>query len=201
MAVSDYASILTEVNSHTDRTYTQAQIDTFIGLFEADAQLELGPNYQRETSSTLTVTSGSATLPTGFVRAIEATHATYGRIDEASIGAVRDRRVWDTSGIPEIYAVTGTTVETAPSFTGSLTFDYESTFAPLTSSNTSNWLITAAPQSYFWGVMGQARAFQKDFTTAAALGGMALGVVRKVVERSVVAQFGRASVKISGSTP
>ncbi len=201
MAVTNYASILTEVNSHTDKTYTQAQIDTFIGLFEADAQLELGPSYQRETSATVAVASGVGLLPTGFIRPISLSHATYGVLDMTTRDALIAYNPNGSSGIPTKWAIQGDSLYVAYGLDANYTLNYEGSFAPLTSTNTTNWLITSAPQAYFWGVMGQARAFQKDLSGAAALGAMAMGVVSKLARQSMIGQFGRTSLKIRGATP
>lgn len=201
MAVTDYASIRTEINSHADRSYTQAQIDTFIGLFEADAQLELGPNYQRETSTTVAVASGSGSLPTGFVRPISLSHATYGVLDLKTRDALIAYNPTGASGVPTQWAIEGTSLYVAYALDADYTLHYEGRFAPLTSLNTTNWLIVAAPQAYFWGVLAQVRAYQKDFQNAAVLGAKAMDVVRKVVAQSMGGQFARASLNIRGATP
>lgn len=201
MAVTDYASIRTEINLHADRTYSQSQIDTFIGLFEADAQLELGPNYQRETSATVAVASGTGSLPAGFIRPISLSHATYGVLDLKTRDALIAYNPTGAAGIPTQWAIEGASLYVAFSMDGSYTLNYEGAFAPLTSLNTTNWLLALAPQSYFWGVMAQVKAFQKDFQNAAILGAKAMDVVRKVAGQSMSGQFARASLKLHGPTP
>jgi hypothetical protein len=201
VAITDYSSLSTAINDFPERSYTQGEIDRFIGLAEGQFRLYLGPNFAKETSTTLSVTSGSATLPTGFVRALSMVHATYGVITEKPIAAVRERRVWDASGIPDIYAITSTTVEVAPSFTGSLTFDYEGTLTGLSASNTTNWLITNAPQAYLTMCLSMEKAYNEDWATAGNLEARALGILTDLGIQSMVAQLGRSGVHLPGSTP
>jgi hypothetical protein len=201
MAVTDYASIRTELNNFTERSYSEAQVDTFIGLWEGDLNLHLGPNYERETSATVSFTSGSASQPSGFLRPISLVHTTYGKLTGKPIGVVRERRILDTSGIPDIFAITGTTIELAPTYTGDLTLDYAAKLTGLSSGNTSNWLLAAAPQAYFWGVCAQAKAFEEEWPLAAALEARAKAIVDELSTQATVAQYGRSSVTIAGATP
>src|SRR5690606_33765822 len=136
--------------------------DQIIGLAEAEFRLHLDPHFSREASATLAFTAGSAAIPTGFVRPLALTNATYGPLDEASIGYVRKRRIGLTTGIPDCFAVTGSTIEVAPVYTGDLLLDFESTLTALSSSNTTNWLITAAPQAYLAMCMFFGKAKDED---------------------------------------
>jgi hypothetical protein len=201
VAITDYASLSTAVNDFTERAYDQGTLDRFIGLAEAEFRLSLGPNFARETSTTITATSGSAPLPAGFLRPVSLIHLTYGPLSEGTIAAVRERRVWDTSGIPDMFAVTGSTVEVAPSYTGSLTLDYEGTLTGLSSGNTTNWLITNAPQAYLKMVIAMSKAFEEDYQSAATFTASAMQNLTDLGIQSMVAQLGRARPQISGMTP
>lgn len=200
-AITDYASLTAAIGDFTDRTYTAGETDRFIGLAEGEFRLYLGPNFAKETSATLTVTAGSAPLPTGFVRALSLVHTTYGDLDAKSLDYIRSRRVWDSSGVPDSYAITGSTVEVAPIFTGSLTFDYEGTLAGLSGGNATNWLITNAPQAYLTMCLSMEKAFNEDWSAASALRSSAMQTLNDLGVQSMVAQFGRASVRIPGATP
>lgn len=199
-AVTDYASLTAAINDWTERSYSSALTDQFIALAEGEFRLHLGPHFAKEASTDLTFASGSAALPTGFVRPLSLVHATYGELTEASIGAVRERRVWDTSGIPTIYAVTGSTIETASTYTGSLTFDYEGTLTGLSGASTTNWLITNAPQAYLGMCLHFAKARDED-PSAPTYKASALQTLDDLGVQSMVAQAGRAAVTIPGMTP
>jgi len=198
--ITDYASLTAAISDWDERTWTAAQTDEFIGLAEAEFRLYFGPNYAKETSATLPFTTGSATLPSGYVRALSLTHATYGALDQKPLGVIRERRVWDATGIPDCYAVTASSIEVAPSFTGDLTLDYEGTLAGLSSGNTTNWLITNAPQAYLQMCLHFAKAKMED-PAATAYKAMALATLDDLSAQSVVGQYGRATVTLPGSTP
>lgn len=196
--VTDYTTLAAAIDTWDERTHDS---DELIGLAEAEFRLYLGPNFAKETSATLTFASGSAALPAGYVRTLALTHSVYGSLGQRSIGAVRSRRIADASGIPDIFAITGSTVETAPSYTGDLTFDYEGTLAGLTSSNATNWLITNAPQAYLSMCLSMAKAKFEDYQSAAVLRSQAISTLNDLGIQSMVGQLSRASVTIPGATP
>jgi hypothetical protein len=196
--VTDYTTLSAAIDTWDERTHDS---DELIGLAEAEFRLYLGPNFAKETSTTLTFASGSAALPAGYVRTLALTHSVYGTLGQRSIGAVRSRRIADASGIPDIFAITGSTVETAPSYTGDLTFDYEGTLAGLTSANATNWLITNAPQAYLSMCLSMAKAKFEDYQSAAVLRSQAISTLNDLGIQSMVGQLSRASVTIPGATP
>ncbi len=200
MTITTYATLTAALSDWAERTYTAAQTDEAIGLAEADFRIYFGPSYATETSGTLTFTAGSATLPTGLVRVLSLVHATYGGLRQRSAGAVREQRVWDTSGIPTIYAVEGTTIITAALYTGDLTLDYEGTLTGLSGSNTTNWLITYAPQAYLQMGLHFLKLREED-PAADSYKARSLATLQELGIQSVVVQQSRASVTIPGMTP
>lgn len=196
-AITDYTTLAAAIDTWDERTHDSAEL---IGLAEAEFRLHFDPHFSREASVTLAFTAGSAAIPTGFVRPLALTSTTYGPLVEASIGHVRERRVWLSTGIPDCFAITGSTVEVAPIYTGNLTFDFEGTLTGLSVSNATNWLITAAPQAYLAMCMFFAKAKFED-PNAGNYRAQALSTVDDLVRQSTVAQYGRASVKLRGATP
>jgi len=199
-AITDYTTLVAAVQDWAERSDFDA--DEIIGLAEADFRIEFGPNFALETAgTTLTFASGAAALPAGFLRPIALTHSTYGPLTEATLGRVRERRVWDSSGIPNIYAVTGASVLVAPSYDGDLTLEYEGSLIGLSGGNTTNWLVTNAPQAYLSMCKSYAMARAEDYAQAATLRALALGTLNSLGIQSMVAQLSRASVRIPGATP
>lgn len=200
MAVSDYASIRTEVNAWSERAYTSGEVDTFIGLAEADFNIALGPNYVRETSATVTTNgSGVASLPSGFVRFIALAHATYGNIELVSWDALTAYNATGAAGIPTKCAISGSSIKVADVYAGDLTLTYGATLTGLTSSNTTNWLISKAPQIYFWGVMGHAAAHEEDFEKAAVYAAKTAEALSGLTRQSMAAQYGRAALRLKAA--
>ena len=196
-AITNYTSLAATIDEWDERTHDSAQL---IGLAEAEFRLHLTPSYAKEASTNLTFVSGSAAIPSGFVRPLSLTSETYGALEEKGIGYVRERRTYQASGIPDCYALTATTIEVAPSYDGDLTFDFEANLTGLSASNETNWLITNGPQAYLAMCMYFAKAKFED-PNAGSYYAQAINTVDALTMQSTVAQYGNASMTLRGATP
>lgn len=194
--ITNYTTLAAAIDDWEER---DLDADELIGLAEAEFRVHLGPHYARETSATVTFTGGSASLPTGFVRPLAMTHSTYGEIDLVTLAQVRKRRL-NATGIPSVYAVTGSTLEVGPSYTGNLTFDYEAKLTGLDGSNATNWLITNAPHVYLDMCRFYAKSKFED-PNAVAFRAAALANLDLLVEQSTIAKYGQAGAVLRGCTP
>jgi hypothetical protein len=196
-AITNYTTLAAAIDDWDDRDHDP---DEIIGLAEAEFRLYFGPNFAKETSTAaLAFTAGSAALPAGYIRTLDLTHSVYGGLTQSTIGAVRNRRLAPT-GIPDIFAIFGSTIEVGPAYTGTLLFDYEGSLAGLTSINLTNWLITNAPQAYLSMCLHFAKAKFED-PSAPTYKMTALKTLEDLGIQSMVAQLSRASVTIPGATP
>lgn len=195
--ITNYTTLAAAIDDWEER---DLDADELIGLAEAEFRIHLGPHYARETSATVTFTSGSASLPAGFVRPIAMTHATYGEIGLVTLAHVRKRRVYDASGIPSVYAVTSSTLECAPTFSGDVTFDHEATLTGLDGSNATNWLITNAPHVYLDMCRFYAKSKFED-PNAVAFRAASLANLDLLVDQSTIAKYGQAGAVLRGCTP
>jgi hypothetical protein len=200
-AVTDYATLSTAINDFTDEAFSSGDLDRIIGLAESAIRLYLPPNFAKQASTTLAFTTGSAALPSGYIRAISLVHTTYGGLTQRDIGAVRQLRVFDTSGIPSIYAMTGATVEVASSYTGNLTLDYEGSLTGLSSGNTTNWLVTNAPHVYLQACIAVQKFYRMDMGNFAGMQQAVGQVLNDLGFQSIVGGFGRAGLTLPGATP
>jgi hypothetical protein len=197
MTIAQYSDVRTELNSFTDRAYSQAQVDTFLQLFEADVRTWLGGAYRRATSITVTTDAdGLGSLPSGFIRPIALKYSTYGNLQLVTWDALTDYNPDDSGGVPEVWAILGTQFKVAPVIAGSFTLDYEGTLTGLGTNNATNWLLTAAPQAYFWGVYSQAEAYEKKFDVAAGAEAKAKSAIAALGMQMMAGQFGRASLRL-----
>lgn len=203
MAVTSYSTLSSAITDWAERPdWTSTNTDELIALAEAEFRLHFGPNFAKETTATVSFTSGSGTIPTGLVRVLSLTHTTYGQLTESTIAAVRERRISDTtSSIPAIYTLFGSTIEIGPAYTGNLTLDYEGTLTGLSGTNTTNWLITNAPQAYLSMCLSFGKAKMEDYQGAALLRASSLQTLEDLGIQSNVAQRGRSQVRIPGMTP
>lgn len=197
-AITNYTTLAAALPDWAERS--DFDVDEMIGLAEAEFRLHFTPNFAKNDTATLAIVSGSVALPAGLIRVLDLSHATYGALTEASIGAVRERRLNNNTGIPSIYAVTGSTIEIGPSYDGDLTIDFEGTLVGLSGSNLTNWLIINAPMAYLAMCLHFIKAKFED-PSAPSYKQSALGTLEALGIQSMVATQGRASVRIPGSTP
>lgn len=203
MAVTSYSTLSSAITDWAERPdWTSTNTDELIALAEAEFRLHFGPNFAKETTATVSFTSGSGTIPTGLVRVLSLTHTTYGQLTESTIAAIRERRISDTtSSVPAIYTLFGSTIEIGPAYTGNLTLDYEGTLTGLSGNNATNWLITNAPQAYLSMCLSFGKAKMEDYQGAALLRASSLQTLEDLGIQSNVAQRGRSQVRIPGLTP
>jgi len=82
-------------------------------------------------------------------------------LDLISHNDLLDRKASTTSGRPQYYAVTGEQFEflPAPDDTYNAELVYFAELEALSDSNTSNWLLTTAPDVYLYGTLAHSAPF------------------------------------------
>jgi hypothetical protein len=205
MAITTYATLRTELNNFTERSYTTDQVDTFCGLAEAKFNRILGPQHRRETTGTLnTDTSGEVALPADFLAMRSIVRDLAGSVPLIAVG-------WETlltlnpdevSGTPVNYAINGTTLKVAPICDDNFNIVYWAKLSGLSSAgNSTNWLIALAPDAYLFMVMGVAAAMREEWATAQGMEDKATDIVRELIGQSTVAQYANAEMILPGYTP
>lgn len=202
--ISTYATLLSEIDSWDERSYTTGEKEGFIQVFETEANILLGADYRRTTTATVnTDANGEGTLPTGFVSMRSVVRDVVGSAPliqtswHALIG-MNPNRVSDDA---THFAVRGTTLKVVPITDDNFLCTYDSTLTGITSSNTTNWLLTACPNAYLYGCLGAAAAFNKSFGEAATWRSLAAGIVEAFVGQGNVGQYGNAEIFIDSPTP
>lgn len=164
MAISTYAELKTAIANWLARDDLTAYLDDFVTLFEAAANRRLGKARirQMETSTTLTPSAGSATLPTDYLdwRRVTWAGSPKSELDYVHPSYLQAFNPSDESDTPQIFTIEGSTLKIAKLSTTSLTFDYFQKISAL--SGTVNWLFTAHPDLYLFGSLCEAEAFNKD---------------------------------------
>ncbi len=164
MAISTYAELQAAIASWLARDDLTAYIPDFITLFEAAACRKLKVRLQ-ETTTTLTPSSGVATVPSDYLGYRRVTW-TGSPSHELSYVAptIYSGYLESGSGIPSVFTIEGSNLRVAPSDDTALTFDY---FQRLTTVSSSlNWLFTNHPDAYLFGSLCEANAFNKDVDAA-----------------------------------
>jgi hypothetical protein len=163
---TDYASLKTEVADFYNRSDLTSVIDTFIDLAEAEMQRKL-KLLEFETTGTVTVTSGSGTVPTGFLGA--RTLSWSANPERVLTYLTPDKLATINASSPSFvsyYTITGTTIKFADDMSGTLNITYMARFTPLSGSNTTNAIITNHPGAYLSGSLKYAAIYCKDLDAA-----------------------------------
>lgn len=167
MAISTYSELQTAIGNWLNRGDLTDRIPEFIALAEArmnrDNRLRVEDAVIR---ATLSVSGQFTTLPTGFQRMIncELQVTPVQALEYKTPQAMDAVRSADATGRPRFYCVHGAELELAPAPDGTYTLGliYYRNIPALSDSDTTNWLLTAAPDLYLYASLSESAPFQKD---------------------------------------
>ena len=200
MALDSYSELTTAIGTWTERTYTSGQTDEFILLAEAAANRKLRQDFRRRASATITTDSdGLATLPTGFIGMTSLVRGVTGSLPlvQVSWDALITRNPYADADDALVYAIYGTTLRVSPVVAGDFTAVFSKVLTGLSASNTTNWLLTLAPDYYLFGCRAAQCAFEEDESRATFYSNAAAGVLDDLIAMGNVAEFGNAEVTLA----
>jgi hypothetical protein len=163
MAITTYAELLTAVANwaHRDDTTFTDRVPEFVKLAEARFNRELRTTDMLETMTTTALSSGAASLPTGFLAWAEL------RLDGDVDYTLQPKSLeWiraqdnNSSRSAQYFAVTGSQVVCWPP-SGSIKGTYYKEI-PNLADNSTNWLLTAHPDLYLFATLTEAAIFTQD---------------------------------------
>lgn len=182
MSITSYTTLLAAVNSDygwLHRDDLDDRMPEFVQLTESALQVRC-KILDFETSATVTVTSGTGTLPTDWVGA----RSLYWSGDLAKpltyITPDRFDALRNDNATPSFYTITGTSLKVAPSASGDLVATYLARFTPISASNETNVLITRFPDVYLWGVMTHASLYLQDDAAYQKYGQLFSGAIDRI---------------------
>lgn len=204
MSFDSYSALSTAVGSWEERTFTSAETDEFIVLAESKANRRLARHWARQATQTITTdASGYVDLPTGFLGLASLkqdllgtrpmTQVSWDMIAMINPNADANRALY--------YAISGTQLRVAPVCADDFIATFDKTVAALSSTNTTNWLLSLAPDYYLFACQAGAAAKYKAYQEAAMLQGQADNILEELVSQANVAQLGNAELIMSGCTP
>ena len=205
MALDQYSTLSTAIGTWEDRTFTTAETDEFILLTEALANRRLAADFRRRATSTVnTDSSGVGTLPTGFVGLTSVTRNVLGSVPlkQVSYAAYIERNPYQISDDAQVFTLlSATQFAVAPVTDDDFVFRFSKIVTALSSGNTTNWLLTLAPDFYLFGCQAAAAAKWKSYQEAAMLEGKAISVLDELVSQGNVAEYGAAEMTLDMVTP
>lgn len=167
MAISTYAELQTACANWLSRIDLTARIPEFIAMAEAKFQRNLRLR-QMETRVTATAAEYMS-LPTDY---LEMRNIKLNTVPKVALKLIdpgfADAYYTAATDRPLYYALQGNEVRLvpAPDSTYTVEIDYFAKIPALSDSNTSNWLLTLAPDAYLYGTLLEALIEVQDMARA-----------------------------------
>jgi hypothetical protein len=161
MALSTYTELQSSIAAWSYRTDLTTIIPDFIALTESDMQIRC-KLMEFESSATLAVVSGVATLPTDFKGHRAAYLDGNQKTPLRYVTPDRFDAVSNNSGTGLYFTITDDTFKMAPMSDGSVVLTYHAKFTPLSGSNASNSILANYPDAYLYGSLIQMARYTKD---------------------------------------
>jgi hypothetical protein len=168
MALSTYAELKTSVADWLNRSDLTAAIADFISLAEAQMERVLR-NRNMLTRGTGNITTEYTALPTDFLDGLTLKLTGTNPITPLQFETLNSldqlqNTTYLSSGKPLFYAIIGSNfrVLPVPDSTYAYELDYYAKLAKLSATNTTNWLLTQAPDIYLYGSLLQAAPYLQN---------------------------------------
>lgn len=165
MALANYSDLKSAVADWLVRSDLTSRIPDFIALAEARINRELRVREMIATE-TGTVSSQTLAIPSDFVEALRFTLDTASDIplEYRPFEDAERRNAGNSSGQPAMFAVVGSEFRLYPTPDSDYTYtlDFYQRVPALSDTNTTNWLLTKAPDLYLFGALAEAAPFLLD---------------------------------------
>ena len=161
MAITSYSTLISAVKTYLNRSdISDAQIKEFISLAEASFNRVLRTRNQI-TRSTSDISTQFVSQPTDLLELynIQLNSDPIVRLEQVSLSKMDElKSASSTTGKPRYFAITGADFEfyPAPDTTYEIEVIYYKSIAPLSDSNTDNFLLTNQVDIYLFGTLVQA---------------------------------------------
>lgn len=158
MSIATYSDLVGAVGDWLDRDDLAARAPDFIALAEARLN-RLLDDPDMELTATTVASGASTTLPDDFGSMVSISTGSGRHL--SAMSAVDFSGIDQTiSGTPRFYCLVDGSITFAPAdAAATITMVYRRTIPALTATNTTNWLLTRAPDVYLYASLVQASAF------------------------------------------
>jgi hypothetical protein len=161
MTISSYFDLAASVQKWTHRDDLSDVIPDFIYLVENRLNRELRLS-QQETKASLSIVSGYADLPTGFLAVRTVVLETSPVQELTYIPPNEMDRIANNDTAMLYYTITENKIRFNGSSSDSVSMVYYAQITPLGSNNITNWLITDHPDIYLYGCLAEAFSYTQS---------------------------------------
>jgi hypothetical protein len=161
MAITTFAELQSAIDNWMDDTSLNARVLEAIALYEAAVNRRLRVR-QQITSTSLTPSSGSATLPSDYLvwKRVSWTGSPTRELEYADPSYLHQAYPDSPSDVPALFTIEGSTLKIRPIDSTALTLVYAQKVPALSVSATTNWLLTAHPDYYLFGSLAAMETFK-----------------------------------------
>jgi hypothetical protein len=214
--VTDYTSLqaaCVEYLARDQDAFLIGRVPSFVQFFEAKMNRELFVRQMETRSSTLTVPGATEpefiALPTDFqsMRRVRVSSVTGKPCLSFFSGTQMDEYRFGTSNVaaqPKYFTIFGSEMELAPTPDAVYTIEmvYRANLPPL-SANSTNWLLTMAPDLYLYGTLLESAPYLKEDARLQTWGELFQSARDSLNALGLTSAFnaGPVQVRVSGITP
>jgi hypothetical protein len=169
MALTTYAELKTSVGDWLNRTDLAAAISDFVSLAEAQIERQLRTRQMIvRANATFAAAAEYGTVPDDFLETksikLDTNPITYLSFQTIDAMDQLSNTTYLSSGKPLYFSVVGSQFRLLPIPDGEYTAElvYYAKLAKLSNTNTTNWLLTQAPDVYLYGSLLQAAPYLQD---------------------------------------
>lgn len=207
MAITDFASLKTAIDAWSDSagSINDEQLGEFV-LFatqmfnDGSADVSALRIRQMEAISTLTPTSGVYTLPADYLQYRRVTEdASYrGELSYITPSRVDEMYPDSSAGLSQHFTIIGSSLYTFPTSTNNVELTYYQKIPNLTTSATTNWLLTVSPSLYLHGALFQLAMFRRDTDLQQRSAGMVVSLMSGLSGTDMLANYAYAPGQVRG---
>lgn len=200
MAFGTYAELQAAIAIWLMRDDLTAHIPDFITLCESRCNRRLRVR-EMETSATLTPVNNACTLPTDYIeaRSVRASTDPLSVLTPLSLDLATE--VFNVAGFPQHYTIQGNTLRARAPSSSDVVLDYYQKIPALSVTNTTNWLLTKAPEIYLYGSLIESAPFMEDDARLATWISLFKAAVDELQQADTRALWSKAVARIRGVTP
>lgn len=167
MALATFSDLQTAIANWTHRSDLTSITSDLITLAEARINGDLDARFQ-DSTATLSTVAGTETvaLPTDVIniRSVFVDTAQQVTLKYVTPDQFRTLYPYDTSGVPNVYTVIGSSLYLAPVPDGvySLPITYKARVPAISVGSPTNWLLTTYPNVYLYAALLECAPYIKD---------------------------------------
>lgn len=206
MSLTTYAELKQEIIDYSQRDDLDTRIDTFIDLAEKEMfqnSVEVLNVRSAELRATASTSGRYLALPDRFL-SMRRLRLELNDVSHDMRYRAPEQMTFDSStGLPSFFTITSQIeFNRTPDFAYTVEMQYLAEFTPLSSSNTTNSVLTDNPTIYLFGALRELFSFTQDMESMQKYEARFINAIRGANKKDKAGRYGPApAMRIEGSTP